>query len=174
MFWRKNLLAAAAALLSAGAAWAEDDPEVDRWFKRHTDAEWRPLAERWASVKAAMQMPTENLSLPLDFYPDGRVKARLRAKKAQVFLDGMIFAEGVEVDMLAADGRPDGKLIAEGCLFDRSAKHGYCDGRVSVEKDGDQLKGLGLYFSIDGQFIKIMAECEIRTNRMRNNFGRIL
>jgi len=168
-----RMLAAGLVLACCVSAFGAGDPEVDRWFNRHTAEEWLPLAQKWAPVKAAMTAPVENLTLPLDYFPNGRVKACLRAKKAQIFLDGMIFAESVEVDLLREDGKADGKLTAEGCLFDRKAKHGYCEGRVSVEKSGDRLKGRGMYFSIEGQFIKIMAECEIRTRRMRNNFGRL-
>ena len=149
-----------------------DDPDVERWFNRHTPEEWRPLAEKWVTVKAAMTSPVENLTLPMDYFPNGLIKAQLRAKKAQIFMDGLIFAEGVTVELLTADGHPDGRLTAEGCLFDRKAKHGYCEGLVSMEKSGDRLKGHGMYFSIEGQFIKILSECEIRTRRIRNNFGR--
>lgn len=152
---------------------AVEDPDVERWFNRRDDAAWRPLAERWPTVKAAMTTPVENLALPLDYHANGRIRARLRAKKAQVFADGMIFAEGVMVELFSAEGKPDGVLTAEGCLFDREARHGYCDGRVTVEKDGDRLKGRGMYFSMAGEYIKIMDECEIRTHRIRNNFGRL-
>ena len=169
----KHRWMAAAVVLLAAAASAAGDPEADHWFMRHTEAEWRPLAERWAEVKAQMTTPVENLALPLDHYPSGRVKARLRAEKAQIFMDGMVFAEGVDVELLTEEGTPDGRLTAEGCLFDRKEKHGWCEGLVSVDKDGDRLKGRGMYFSIEAQFIKIMAECEIRTNRMKNNFGRL-
>ncbi|HPO37280.1 MAG TPA: hypothetical protein PL176_04690 [Kiritimatiellia bacterium] len=168
---RRAALAAVAVCVAQTAAAAED-PEVARWFNRHDDAAWQPLAARWPAAKAAMTAPVENLALPLDYHADGRIRARLRAKKAQVFADGMIFAEGVEVELLTAEGQPDGTLTAEGCLFDREARHGYCDGRVTVEKDGDRLKGRGMYFSMAGEYIKIMAECEIRTHRIRNNFGR--
>jgi hypothetical protein len=164
---------AAAVAVAVSTAGAAGDPDVDRWFTRHTEAEWRPLVERWPAAKDAMTTPVEQLSLPLDYFPNGRVKARLRAEKAQVFADGTIFAEGVVVELLSEEGRLDGRLTAEGCLFDRKAKHGWCDGRVSVEKSGDRLKGRGMYFSIEGEFIKIMDECEIRTRRIRNNFGRL-
>lgn len=163
-----------AGLLLAGlTASAAEDAEVDRWFNRHAPGLWQPLAEKYASVKAAMTTPVENLMLPLDHHPNGRIKAQLRAQKAQIFLDGMIFAEGVSVELLKDDGQPDGLLTAAGCLFDRNAKHGYCEGPVSLEKSGDRLKGRGMYFSFEEQFIKILNECEIRTSRIKNNFGRL-
>jgi hypothetical protein len=170
---RKKWLAAMVAALMSAGAWAAGDPEVDYWFNRHAAEEWRPLMERWDAAKAAMTSPVEQLVLPLDAYPNGRIKARLRAEKAQMLLEDMIFAEGVTVELFSEEGRADGKLTAEGCLFDRKNKNGYCEGLVGVEKDGDRLKGKGMYFSFEAQFIKIMADCEIRTQRMKNNFGRI-
>jgi hypothetical protein len=115
----------------------------------------------------------ENLTLPLDYYVSGRIRAILRAQKAQLLPDGLVFAEGVRVDMLTEGGQPDGWLKAEACLFDRTAKKGYCEGAVSVEKGGDRLKGRGMYFSFEQQFIKILGECEIRTHRIQLNIGRL-
>ena len=170
----RPVLAGALFLFGCGAAFGAEDPEVDRWFARHSEAVWRPLAEKWAPVKALMTSPVENLHLPLAYHVNGRVKAMLQAQKAQIFLDGLIFAEGVSVELLTEDGHSDGQLTAEGCLFDRKAKQGYCEGEVSMVKSGDRLKGRGMYFSIEEQFIKILADCEILTQRIRNNFGRIL
>jgi len=168
------MLAGALFLSGCGVAFGVDDPEVDRWFARHSEEVWRSLAEKWEPVKASMTSPVENLYLPLAYHINGRARAMLRAKKAQIFLDGLIFAEGVSVELLTEDGHSDGQLTAEGCLFDRKEKRGYCEGVVSMVKSGDRLKGRGMYFSIEEQFIKILADCEIRTQRIRNNFGRIL
>ena len=159
--------------LCGGVAQASDDAEIARWFDRHAEAVWRPLAEKWGSVKAAMTSPVENLTLPLDYYDNGRIKAVLHARKAQMFENSLIFAEDVTVDMLTVDGKPDGHLTAEGCLFDRQAKRGYCEGAVSVVKGSDRLKGRGMYFSIEEQFIKILSECEIRTTRIPLKLGRL-
>lgn len=160
--------------LSIGTACASsNDDDVSYWFNRHTEAVWRTFAEKWAPSKAAMTSPVENLTLPLDYYDNGCMKAVLHAQKAQMLPDGIIFAEGVCVDLLAADGKPDGKLIAEGCLFDRQAKRGYCEGAVNVVKGTDRLKGRGMYFSIEEQFIKILSECEIRTQRIPLKLGRL-
>lgn len=164
---------AAAGLFCCGTAGAAGDPEVDRWFDRHSDQTWRPLAEKWAAAKAAMTSPVENLTLPLDYHPNGRMKAVLRASKSQIVTEGMIYAEGVSVDLLTDDGQLDGKLTADGCLFDRVSKQGYCEGAVSVVKGTDRIKGRGMYFSIEAQFIKILTECEIRTRRIPLKFGRL-
>lgn len=165
---------AAACLLWGCAAWAgADDPDVARWFNRHPDEIWRPLAEKWASSKAAMTSPVENLMLPLDYHANGRMKAVLRAARSQIVSEGLIYAEVVSVDLLTEEGLPDGQLRADGCLFDRVNKQGYCEGEVSVVKGSDRIKGRGMYFSIEAQFIKILSECEIRTRRIPLKLGRL-
>ena len=169
-YWRA---AAMGLLLCGGRVFGADDPDVERWFARHSDQVWRPLAEKWGASKAAMTAPVENLMLPLDHHANGRMRAVLRAGKSQIVADGLIFAEGVSVELLAEDGSPDGRLTAEGCLFDRQAKHGYCEGAVSVVKGSDRIKGRGMYFSTEEQFIKILSECEIRTSRIPLKFGRL-
>jgi hypothetical protein len=173
--WASLRQAAVAGLLLGGwCAWGADDPDVERWFARHTDQVWRPLAAKWASSKAAMTSPVENLTLPLDYFASGRIKAVLRAVKAQMMPEGVIFAEEVSVDLLTEDGSLDGRLTAEGCLFDRKEKHGYCEGSVNVVKGTDRIKGRGMYFSTEEQFIKILSECEIRTSRIPSKLGRLL
>lgn len=173
--WALFRRAAVAGLLLCGwRALGAEDPDVDRWFARHGDQVWMPLAEKWGESKAAMTAPVENLMLPLDYFPNGRMKAVLRAVRSQMIADGLIYAEGVSVDLLTEDGRPDGRLTAEGCLFDRKAKHGFCEGAVSVVKGSDRIKGRGMYFSTEEQFIKILSECEIRTSRIPLKLGRLL
>jgi len=111
--------------------------------------------------------------LPLDHYENGRIRAVLRAEKAHLLENDLVFAWNVKIEMLLPDGKPDGVLIAEDCLLDRNAKRGFCRGAVSVKKGPDHLKGRGMYFSTDEQFIKLLSECEIRTSRIPASFGRL-
>ena len=121
-----------------------------------------------------MKTPVENLSLPLEYHPNGLVRARLFAKHSQIFEDGMVFATGVRVKLYNEKGVVDGYLTAGDCIFDREASHGYCKGRVEVKYGSDVIRGVGMYFSISGEYIKILSNCEIRTKRFQGNLGRLL
>ena len=137
-------------------------------------APWEPFAARWEGVKAAMTTPMEKLVIPLEHHANGRVRVRLYARLAQIFDQGnTLFAEDIRVELLDDRGTLEGELKAEGCLFDRKTKCGYCKGRVFLKKDGDQIKGEGLFFSSGREFIKILDSCEIRTKRFKESFGRI-
>ncbi len=126
---------------------------------------WQELEQRWESFRAAMDSPMENLTLPLEYFPDGRVKARLQAGKAQVFDKNTIFAENVKVELLNNDGNVEAVLTTDDCLLDRPSKQGYCRGAVKVDWGSEHIKGRGLYFSATDEFLKILSECEIRTRR---------
>ncbi len=166
--------AAAGLLFCGGRTWAAAAGlDAEQWFARHTDQVWQPLAAKWDEAKASMASPVENLMLPLAYYENGRMRAVLRAKRAQLMGEEMVFAEDVRVDLLTVDGKPDGCLMAQDCLFDRLSKHGYCRGQVHAVMGTDRLKGLGMYFSIEEQFIKILSECEIRTSRIPSKLGRL-
>jgi hypothetical protein len=150
------------------------DAEVDELFSRHPESLWRPLAERWEGVSSCMDSPVENISIPLEYYPGGLVKARLYAEKSKIFPDGIVFATKVRINLYSVSGQLDGSLKADDCLFDRESSHGYCRGRVEVIKEADIIKGVGMYFSISNEFIKILSNCEIRTDRFKANLGRFL
>lgn len=166
--------------LLAAAPWQScparelSDADVEELFAKHKESDWRPLAERWSEMKSKMDAPVESLSLPLEYYPSGLVKARLYAEQAQIFPDGMVFATGVRVQLYDEAGNRNGYLKAEDCLYDRQASHGYCKGKAEVLKGTDLIKGVGIYFSISNEFIRILSNCEIRTNRFKTNLGRLL
>lgn len=150
------------------------EARATRWLtNRLAVAAWQGLVDKWDASKAAMTAPIENLSLPVNHYPDGRKRIVLVAKRAQILSESLVFAEGVRLEMLTPDGKSDGVVVADDCLLDQSTKRGYCRGRVDVTKGTDHIKGVGMMFSGENQFIKILSECEIRTFRIPSRFGRL-
>lgn len=150
------------------------DAQIDALFSRLPDDPWKALDTRWDAVKAKMTTPIENLSLPLETHPNGMVRARLNARHSQIFEDGTIFASGVKVILYSEKGEVQGSLSAGDCIFEKQGSHGYCRGSVEVQYGTDTLKGIGMYFSISGEYIKILSNCEIRTQRFQVNLGRLL
>jgi lipopolysaccharide assembly outer membrane protein LptD (OstA) len=145
-----------------------------RWLTNRLAVEaWQELVDKWDASKAEMTAPIENLSLPVDVYPDGRKRIVLVARRAQILSKSLVFAEGVRIEMFATDGKSDGILLAEDCLLNQSTKRGYCRGLVDVKKGTDHIKGRGMMFSADEKFIKILSECEIRTKRIPERVGRL-
>lgn len=158
--------------LIAGGLWAEE-PRTEAPVALNHNLACKQLQERWERANAEMATPVENLVLPVEFHPNGRVKIVLRAKQSQMFKDGYIFATGVHFDMFDVDGKKNGEMVMDDCLFDRERRIGYCKGRVHVNRDGDALKSRGMYFSTEPNFIKLLSECEIRTRRIPVDLGRL-
>ena len=178
-----GMMAVLAAAFAPGQGQQEQEPDgearLEQWLaKRAADmGAWEELSAKWEAASTSTTTPVENLVLPLDHYESGREKGRirtlLRAEKAHLMGEDLVFAWNVKVEMLLPDGTPDGTLTAEDCLIDRVKKIGYCRGAVDVKKGPDHLKGRGMYFSTDDQFIKLLSECEIRTFRIPASFGRL-
>ena len=163
-------------VLVASCAFAQEEgAQAEAWLaKQRTDmAAWEALSVKWEAASVSTEMPVENLVLPLDHHENGRLKTVLRAEKAHLMGEDLVFARNVKIEMLLPDGKPDGVLLAEDCLVDRVNKRGFCRGMVEVKKGSDHLKGRGMYFSTDDQFIKLLSECEIRTLRIPSRFGRL-
>ena len=175
---RRTLTYLFLACLAVGPVLAENaetaDARATRWLTNRQDvASWKMLVEKWDASKAALTSPIENLTLPVAHYADGRKRIVLVARRAQILSETLIFAEGVQLQMLTPDGKSDGIVLAEDCLLDQSTKRGYCKGTVTVTKGTDRINGRGLLFAGDDQFIKILSECQIRTFRMPAKFGRL-
>lgn len=150
------------------------EARATRWLTNRQDvASWKVLVDKWDASKAAMTSPIEKLVLPVDHYADGRKRIVLIAQRAQILSETLVYAEDVKLEMLTPDGKPDGMVLADDCLLDQTTKRGYCKGKVDVTKGKDHIKGRGMMFSGDDQFIKILSECEIRTFRIPAKFGRL-
>ena len=167
------MLLACLIIWQATAETAESaEARATRWLtNRLSVAAWQGLMDKWEASKAEMKSPIENLSLPVDHYPDGRKRIVLQARRSQILTKSLIFAEGVRLEMLSPEGKSEGLVLADDCLLDQATKFGYCRGKVDVSRGTDQIKGHGMVFSADDKFIKILAGCEIRTYRVLSRVG---
>ena len=123
--------------------------------------EWTDLAAAFDAGAAAAGSPVDNLTLPLDHYDSGRVRAVLRAERATVAADGFVRAEGVRIDLYDEKGGNDGQLTAERCLFNREEKRGYCRGGVALVRREVELSGQGLYWSVPRQRVVILSQARV-------------
>ena len=165
-------------MLVAACAFGQEDDRAEQWLAKRMDTTaWEALSAKWDEASASKTTPVENLVLPLDHYKTGREKGRIRtllkAEKAHLLGEDLVFAWNVKIELLLPDGTPELTLVAEDCLVERNTKRGFCRGAVDIKSEADHLKGRGMYFSTDEQFIKLLSECEIRTSRVPSSFGRI-
>ena len=137
----------------------------EKWLvERSDDSDMLRLRTAFRECQAKVDTPAEDVTLPLEHYPDGTVKSRLTAKKAQLFMDtDYIWGEGIHVEQRREDGKIVGTLDAENCVVDRKTRTGWVEGAAKMTYGDAMIKGRGIYFSLEREFIKIFSQCEIRT-----------
>ncbi len=119
-------------------------------------------------------MPVENLTLPIDTHPNGRVRAVLHAASALVPQRGFIRAKDVTVEMYDDKGRLEGVVTAENCIYDRRGQRGYCDGKIRIERSGVRILGVNMVWLVREQNAKILSQAEVRVERFMRDLGGFL
>lgn len=156
-----------AACLAAVAALAAAAFDSQKWLdERADDSDMMRLRAAYRDCVAKIEAPAENVSLPLETFPDGSVKSRLTARRAQMFPDSpFIWGEDIRVEQYKDAGGTNvwASLNAENCVVDRQTKTGWVEGAARMIYGDSAVKGRGIYFSLPREFIKILSQCEIRT-----------
>ncbi|MGN0854836.1 MAG: LPS export ABC transporter periplasmic protein LptC [Kiritimatiellia bacterium] len=144
--------------------------DSEGWLEKRAvlDREAERLADLYGRCVTALQTPAENLVVPIENYPDGRVKASVTAARAQYFIDeGIVWGEDVVVREFAPDGTPRGEVHAKNCVVDRSTKSGYVAGHAKVTYGRTTIEGEGIYFSFAEEFVKILSNVVIESKDMK-------
>lgn len=159
----KHILATTFALV-AFAATAFDS---EQWLvERADDSDMVRLRVAYRDCISKIESPAENVSFPLESFPDGSVKSLLKAARAQMFPDtGFIWGEKIRVEQYKNPGDTNiwANLEADNCILDRKTKSGWVEGSATMVYGDSSVKGRGIYFSLPREFIKILSNCEIRT-----------
>lgn len=161
-----TLVSCCTAVAFSSAKWLEE---------RNDDSDMLRLRTAYADCVAKLAQPAENVAFPIETYPDGTVKSRLKAKRAQLFLDsGFIWGEGIRVEEYGRDGKVAGWLAADNCVVDRNTRTGWVEGSATLSYNDTVVKGRGVYFSFDREFIKIFSQSEIRAKGLKQDTRSLL
>jgi hypothetical protein len=127
------------------------------------------LRTAYVSCAAAAHQPGENVTVPVESYPDGSIKTTVFAKKAQFFLqEGLIWGQGVKVRQFRRDGSVEAWIDAENCVIDRKARCGWVEGRAKGQyRDEATIEGRGVFFSAEKEFLAVAAEAVVTTPERR-------
>ena len=133
----------------------------------------RALVEAWSQAADPKAMPVENMTLPVAHYPNGRVRALLRAGRALIPAadSGYIRAQDVVIEIYSEAGLLEGILVAENAFFDRATSAGYSEGRVRLEQRGVRIRGVNMVWNLDQGSAKILSQPEVRFDRFMEGIG---
>ena len=134
--------------------------------KRADDFDMMRLRAAYRDCVAKVESPAEAVVFPLESFPDGSVKSRLTAARAQMFSDSdFIWGEDIRVEQYRESGSTNvwASIQAENCIIDRKTKSGWVEGGATMCYGDSSVKGRGIYFSLPLEYVKILSKCEIRT-----------
>ena len=149
----------------------------EKWLaERGDDSDMMRLRAAFEECRKKDEAPAEDVSIPLETYPDGTVKSRISAARANIFPNsGFIYAEKIRVEQYKEDGKTvSASLDAENCVVDRTTKSGWVQGAAQMVYGDSSVRGRGIYFSLTREFIKIFSESEIRTKGGKVNPGSLI
>ncbi len=163
-----KLLIAIICFGALSGAWGFD---LDAWLTKRAmfDREAERLQTAYSNCVANLQSPAENVTVPIEHFPDGSVKASVTARKAQFFIDqGLVWCEGVCVREWETDGKTErGRVDAEHCVIDRETRSGWAEGAACATYGKTTVEGIGVYFSFEEEFIKIMSKVQITSRDLK-------
>lgn len=165
--------AAPDAAATARAEAAGEDPAADpeASVEAMSSESYEDLLKLWGETAKSGATPIENLSLPLESHPNGRVKAMLHADMALVPVEGVVRAKGIVVELYDKEGVLECLLISDNCIFDRATQRGYCEGPVRIERRDVRISGEGMVWMVREQGAKILSRATVRLNRFTKDMG---
>ena len=158
LFW------ASAAFAFDSAAWLEKRADLSHEVER--------LRAAYAACVKGLQTPAEDVTIPVETFPDGSVKFVIHAKRAQYFLaSGLVWAEGVTVRKFKKDGALDLTLEAQSCVVDRLTKSGWAEGPATLTQGETVLRGRGVYFSSPEDYLRVTQDSDIDSKNLKGGGG---
>ena len=157
-----------ASIFTCAAVLAASAFSSAEWLeKRGDDSDVLRLRAAYADCVKKLESPAENVSIPIESFPDGTVKSRITAARAHMFPDsGFVWGEKIRVEQYKEGGKIYASLDAENCVVDRKTRSGWVEGAAEMTYGDASVKGRGIYFSLTNEFIKIFSQSEIRTGRI--------
>ena len=143
---------------------------AEEWFARRDNAteEAARLKEEFFECQSRVSSPAENVTVPVESYPDGSVKACILAKRAQFFLDtGKVWGEDVTIRHFSKDGLIEAEVRAQHCVVDRKERCGWAEGYAIVVYKGTTVEGRGVYFSLSEEYIAILEGSKIVSSDLK-------
>lgn len=180
MTWQVKIRAVALVIvLAAFASAGTNAASAVEQRKGGTETAAEELARNWASsdMNTGEGVPMENLSFPVDHFPDGTVRAQFKADKAFIPDDENAFvkASGVIIELYDEKGGLMGAYFAESCIFDRSTRTGYCEGKVRIEYRAPgrniRVDGDGMQWDLVTRNAKILANPKITMAEIMPEIG---
>ena len=160
----------AAAMLVAAAALSAVAFDSETWLGKREmlSREAERLRAAYSNCMSRATAPAEDVTIPVETFPDGTVKASVSAKKAMFFADsGFIWAQGVVASRFADDGTEITRIEADSCVIDRDTRSGWMEGPAKMTQGRTVFRGRNVYFSSPEGYVSIKEGSDIVSQDLR-------
>lgn len=110
-------------------------------------------------------LPVEDIRLPLERWPNGKVRRQLHAEQARMPAEGPIEASGVRIECFDKDGKLELAVEADDCVLNREAGAADSDGAVRAEAGDMVITGKGFTWSAEDERVVIQSEARVEFYR---------
>lgn len=134
------------------------------WLEKRaalTDEAMR-LKAAYNDCLAKVQEPAQDITIPIENYPNGSVKASIYAEKAQFFATSpYVWGEGVKIRQFSEEGVCQAEIDAKSCIVDRKSRSGWAEGAAKVLYSKTEVDGCDVYFSLSEEYVMILSKTVI-------------
>ncbi len=114
-----------------------------------------------AIVALLAQEPIEDLRLPVEYYPDGTLKAELFARRATVHPNATIAASGMVFRVFSTNGAVDVTITADEAEFNREQQSGRSEKAVSIQQGDMLVTGEGFRWRGEDGTLRILRQARV-------------
>lgn len=108
----------------------------------------------------------KGLKVPLEYYPDGTLKAVLRAEISNVDATGRkIEGENLRYETYAKGGATDVVITAESCVYDKAKGRAESKNKVKLEKENITITGKGFTLDSKKEIISLHSEVVVEFDK---------
>lgn len=144
--------------------------DSERWLEKRSvmTADAARLRAEYSNSVKRVSSPSEGIAIPLETYPDGRIRTLVSATKAQFFADNsLVWAEDLRFVKMKADGSEELRLDASSCLIDRVSRSGWVEGHAKVVQDKTLFEGDNVYFSSSNSFVTAYMSSDLKSSDLK-------
>jgi hypothetical protein len=118
------------------------------------------------AARAQAAGPIEDLFLPLEVYPNGKVKTQVSAAKATVpDRGGDIEATNVRFVFFGQDGVTQATVVSDRCIINKDTREAQSDAPIRIEKSGVLITGTGFIWNAATQKVSILSNVQVVLQR---------
>lgn len=157
--------------LTAGELAVIGNDSVQDWMdkRERLEKDAERLRVAYTNCITRLEIPSEDMIIPVETFPDGSIKLVIEAKYAKLFDNqSLVWARNVVIRKLDEDGVERTRLEALECIVDRFTKSGWAQGAGNLKQGENIFKGKNFYFSSPDSYVSSYSESMMESKDLKS------